>query len=75
MKLTLKLFLVVCLFSSVTFADGDMPGGGKTCTQNCVVGNEPTEPTTEPTDDNLNQSQSKDSVLTFIQEYLISIFV
>lgn len=81
MKLTLKLFLVVCLFSSVTFADGDMPGGGfagdmpgggKTCTQNCVVGN---EPTTEPTDGNLNQSPSEDSVLTFIQEYLISIFV
>lgn len=71
MKLTLKLFLVVCLFSSITFADGDMTTGGKTCTQNCLISNEPTEPTV----DDLDQSQSEDSVLTFIQEYLISIFV
>ncbi|HSK73705.1 MAG TPA: hypothetical protein VK892_18550 [Pyrinomonadaceae bacterium] len=31
MKFTLKLFLVVCLFSSVAFAEGDMGSGGYTC--------------------------------------------
>lgn len=78
MKLTLKLFLVVCLFSSVTFADGDMPGGGRTCplnTQNCYTGNEQPEPTTEePTSTDPNQSTSDDSVLTSIRDYLISIY-
>ena len=29
MKFTLKIFLVVCLFSSIAFADGDMTSGGK----------------------------------------------
>jgi hypothetical protein len=38
--------LVVCLFVSATFAEGDMGTGGKTCTGNCLVstgsdGNEP----------------------------------
>lgn len=71
MKLTLKLFLVVCLFSSVTFADdGTMTTGGKSCTQNCYTGNQQTEPTSI----DRNQSQPKDSILTFIQKYLISIF-
>jgi hypothetical protein len=70
MKLTLKLFLVLCLFSSVTFADGDIPGGGKTCTQNCFAGDQQTE----PTNNDRNKSKPKDSVLTFIQKYLISIF-
>lgn len=81
MKLTLKLFLVVCLLSSVTFADGDIPGGGKTCTQNCFTSNDqPPEPTTEeptstePASTDPNQSTSDDSVLTSVQEYLISIF-
>lgn len=70
MKLTLKLFLVVCLFSSVTFAEGDMTSGGKTCTQNCFAGDQQTE----PTNNDRNKSKPKDSVLTFIQKYLISIF-
>ena len=45
----MKLTLVVCLFGSVAFADGDMTGGGKQCppegctpppcTVNCGGGN------------------------------------
>ena len=80
MKLTLKLFLVVCLFSSVTFAEGDMGNGGRTCTQNCCTencytGNEQPDPTTEdPTSNDSNQSTSDDSVLTSVQDYLISLY-
>jgi hypothetical protein len=79
MKLTLKLILVVCLFSSTTFADGDMPGGGRTCTQNCCTencysGNEQPDPITEdPTFTDPNQLTSNDSVLPTIQDYLISL--
>ena len=75
MKLTLKLFLVVSLFSSATFADGDMPGGGRTCTQNCYTSNEQPDPTTEdPTSTDSNQSTSDHSILTSIQDYLISLY-
>lgn len=76
MKLTLKLFLVICLFSSVTFADGDMTTGGKNCTQNCgYTNNEQPEPTAEvPTSTVSNQSASDNSVLTSVKEYLVSLF-
>lgn len=81
MKFTAKLFLVVCLFSSVAFADGNMGSGGyvddgnmgsggKTCTENCLV----SEPATEPTFYYTDQIQSDTSILGFIQDYLISLF-
>lgn len=75
MKFTLKLFLVVCLFSSVAFADGDMGAGGyggdgdmgaggRTCTENDDCrGSSIT-----------NQKEAENSVLSFIQDYLASIF-
>lgn len=68
----LKLFLVVCLFSSVTFAEGDMGDGGYSgdgdmgdggrlaCTENCVV--------------NVNQKEAENSILSFVRDYLVSIF-
>ena len=62
MKSTLKLFLVVCLFSSVTFA-GDMGDGGRSCTENCQVSNNTPQ-----------KAEEENSVLSFIQDYLISIF-
>lgn len=77
MKLTLKLFLVVCLFSSVTFAEGDMPGGGRSCPPNtqCYTGNEQPDPNPEePNPSDPNHSSSEDSVLTSVQNYLISLF-
>ena len=71
MKLTLKLILVLCLFSSVAVADeGDMTGGGKKCPQG-QASCRPQPPT--PTDDDTTQTDT-DSVLTIIQRYLTSIF-
>lgn len=68
MKLTIKLFLVVCLFSSVAFADGDMGNGGKNCTGNCLVANQPTEnETVKP------ESEPDNYILDFVQKYLFSI--
>lgn len=69
MKTTIKLVLVVCLFNSISFADdGEMGPGGKTCTPSpCLIENQPFE--------NVNsEPASDDSVYTFIQNYLNSIF-
>jgi hypothetical protein len=74
-KLTLKLILVLCLFSSVAFADGEMGSGGdgemgsggKTCPTPS-----PCRPAdTDTTDTSTNET---DSVLVMIQKYLVSIF-
>jgi hypothetical protein len=72
MKLTLKIFLVVSLFSSIAFADdGDMSGGNKTCPpgQTCF-----TEGDMSGGNRAVNDQDQNDSVLTFIQKYLGSIF-
>ena len=76
MKLTLKILLVICLFSSIAFAEGEMTGG-KTCPpgQTCFTG----EMTGGFADGNQSNggravSDQNESILTFIQKYLISIF-
>ena len=65
MKSTIKLVLVVCLFSSVAFADGEMGNGSKNCPTGttCLT-------TTQPTEKETASTESKDSVLDFVQEYL-----
>ena len=70
MKSIIKLVLVVCIFSSVAFADGEMGNGSKNCpngTTSCLI-------TTEPTDTETTPTESNDSVSGFVQEYLDSIF-
>ena len=67
MKTTIKLVLVVCLFSSVVFADGEMGSGGKTCTSGCLVATQTTETETVKT-------ETENSFLKFVQKYLFSIF-
>jgi hypothetical protein len=67
MKSTIKLFLAVILFSSVVFADGEMPTTGKTCTSNCFTA-------TPPTGDEGKTGESEDSILIFVREYLDSIY-
>ncbi len=77
----MKLFLVVVLFCSATFADegnmgnggftdGNMGNGGKTCTSNCFVENQDVETTKNDT----TQKESDNSILDFVQDYLFSIF-
>lgn len=80
MKSTIKLFLIVALFVSTTFAEGDMSNGGfaegdmgnggKTCTTNCLTDNQ----TNESTDEDSNPTESDKSVLIIIQDYLNIIF-
>jgi len=78
MKSTIKLFLVVILFSSVAFADGEMTNGGKTCPTGttCLTTTQPTEEETKSTDstDTTNSTDSTDSILTGVREYLDSMF-
>jgi hypothetical protein len=93
MKLTIKLFLIVCLFSSVAFADegnmgnggladGHQTNGGKTegnqGTGGFADGDMGNDGKTEGHQGNggrtVNNTSQNDSVLTFIQEYLISLF-
>lgn len=74
MKNTLKFALITALFCTTVFAegnmgsggftDGNMGSGGKTCTGNCLAENQP----------KVESNDSKDSVLKFIEIYLISIF-
>ena len=81
MKFTLKIFLVVCLFSSVAladgemtsgFADGEMGNGGKIAGEMTSGGKTDGEMSSGGlTADNQNQT---DSILIFVQKYLISIF-
>jgi len=80
MKSTIKLFLIVTLFVSTAFADGDMGSGGfaegdmgnvaKTCATNCLPDNQ----TNESTDEDSNPTESDKSVLIIIQDYLNMIF-
>jgi hypothetical protein len=67
MKSAVKLVLIVTLFSSVVFADGEMGNGGKTCTSNCLT-------TTQTTGKEAKQPEINDSILTFVQSYWDSIF-
>lgn len=69
MKFTIKFVLVISLFSSIAFAegdqgsggftDGDQGSGGKTCTQNCVIADQ-----TDKT------GKATDSLLGYVQEFL-----
>ena len=75
MKNTMKVFLVIALFSSMAFADGDMGTGNKTCPQGttCFVNpNGSTDaPETKVTDD---ATVSSDSILEDILAYFDAIF-
>lgn len=70
MKLTMKIFLLISLFSSVALADGDMGsgnrngnngGGGLVCAE-CMTVNEPSDKDTSVQED--------DSIITMIEIFL-----
>ncbi len=70
MKLTIKFALVIALFCSTAFAEGEMGTGGKTCPQGqtCLV----SSPTI--TVEDKNQNDSEDSFLVFVKDFLAGIF-
>lgn len=72
MKLTIKFALVIALFCSTAFADGEMGTGGRSCPQGqtCLVNN-PTN-TTIVTDK--DQKGSEDSFLVIVKDFLTKIF-
>ncbi len=80
MKFTIKFFLVVCLFSSVAFADGEMSNGGKAnCTSGCGfadgdMGNGGKSGDMTGGGLTADSQTQKDSILIFVREYLRSIF-
>lgn len=80
MKNTIKLFFVIVLFCATAFAegnmggggftgDGNMGGGGKTCTGTCIIATE-----TNPDTKKSGEADESESVIKFIQDYLVSIF-
>lgn len=65
MKTTVKSFLVIALFSSITLADdGNMGGGNRNCPQqqSCLVAEQNEENTGE-----------KNGILEYVQEFLVKI--
>ena len=82
----MKIFLILTLFSSMAFAEGDIGTGGKTCPQGqtCFTGDIGTGGKTCPqgqtclvSGDASKDSADEDSansVLEFVLDYLISIF-
>lgn len=75
MKSTLKIFLVIALFSSITLAegdmgnggltDGDMGNGGRLCTQNCSSADETAK---------IRQEQDINGFMEYVQSYLAKLF-
>ena len=65
MKSIMKLVLVVFLFSSVAFAEGEMGNGGKPCPGSCIVASETTAEETKT----MESTDTTDSVLVTFQEY------
>ena len=82
----MKIFLVIALFSSMAFADGDMPTGNKSCPQGqtCLTGDMPTGNKTCPqgqtclVDGDISKDSadedSSGSIFEIISDYLDSIF-
>lgn len=65
MKTTIKFFLIVALFSSITLADdGNMGTGNRNCTQQtpCLVADQKDENTNE-----------ENGILEYVQEFLAKI--
>jgi hypothetical protein len=70
MKSTVKLLLIMVLFTSAAFADGEMGTNGKTCPANTTCLTEAPPPgETEPIN-----TESDDTILTYVQKYLESMF-
>lgn len=70
MKSVLKITLVIALFCSASFAEGEMGNGGKSCQAPCLVDNQPTTTITKDS----NQKVNENDFLIFVKEFLSKIF-
>jgi hypothetical protein len=74
MKSICKLVLVVFLFTTVAFADGDLPNGNRSCPNGattCFAAGDTTEPDTKTIEET---TDTEDSALTLVQKYLDSVY-
>ena len=79
MKNTMKIFLVIALFCSASFAEGDMGAGGRTCPagQTCFTDpGDTTDPgTVSDSEEGVeNESEDTESFVDSIYDYFESIF-
>lgn len=68
MKTTIKLTLVIALFCSAAFADGDMTNGGKSCEGTCLINGQTV--ITKAAD----QKMVEDDLLISVKNFLTSFF-
>ncbi|MCW5961841.1 MAG: hypothetical protein KIS76_16895 [Pyrinomonadaceae bacterium] len=68
MKSTLKIALVIAMFSTVSFADGDMTSGGRSCEGTCLTGGQPTVITT------IDTTANDSDILFTVKSFLSRIF-
>jgi hypothetical protein len=69
MKSTIKISLIIALFCSASFADGDMTSGGKSCQGTCLADGQTTVIVKDT-----NQKPEDNELLVFVKEFLTRIF-
>lgn len=74
MKTTIKFFLVVILFTSTVFADGNMGNGSRNCPTGTTCLTEPLPIENQPAESELKTTEAENSILGVVQEYLESVF-
>jgi hypothetical protein len=70
MKSIIKLVLVVILFNTTIFAEGEMGNG----TRACQSGQTTCRVASDPTNDETSSTESESSVITVVQKYIESVF-
>ncbi len=70
MKKTIKITLVIVLFCSAAFADGEMTTGGRSCQGTCLVDGQTTTVITKDT----NQKFEETDFLVFAKQLFSRIF-
>ncbi len=87
MKSTIKFFLIVALFVSTAFAEGDMSNGGimegdmsnggRTCdpaVTTCPANTQPAGTNADSTDEDSDTTDSDDTILDIVNNYLNTLF-
>ena len=74
MKVTLKVALVISLFCTTAFADGEMTSGGKTCSENCLADRQASTTIIANRDEDKSENDYANDLLTFVSDFLADIF-